>query len=330
MRSLSSAAGAAPKGNTVKRAIIRAALRLALACSAIAPAAAATTDPQIDADASRADASLAIDTLHSSLRAGGSFAEETLPPQGPNYDLLMLQAPALYDSNPIFAPTGYKGSWMFDPSAKLAVRQNFGFIQVSAFSSFEADRFTGFHGADGENWVSSLKTSLRLFHGAVRLYQEFQPVLRYSHTAAFKSDTNDVGGGVDIAMNAVPNTTADLDFNFMRRLLSAGNSDALTLRPTLGLVAGPWRLLMQPSYRVRFFDHAVGPSRTDQTVIVPAIVEYAPRWIEAGFGVQGDIQLSATYVRNISSVPGNRASQWIIGPTLEFGVSDSWKWNPFD
>jgi hypothetical protein len=290
-------------------------------------------DVQIDVTASQNDTSQTINPVVNpppAYRITKSNFKVQLP--SGNYFLVLLQAPYGYDSNPTLASSGIRESSRFDPSAKLALKQDFGLVTLTASSSFDIDQYADNSAANAQTWLSSIKLGLSTPVGGWTPYVQYQPALKYnSDYSVLKSETNDVGGGIDFKPSVTWFANVDIDFNAVRRYSLSGNSDAFTVKPTISGVSGDklWRFLVQPNFRVRWYDEAAGISRTDETIIVPAIVEYDPTWLKSKDGdVQGDIEFTVTYTQNFSNIAKNRASQWIIGPVLELGLSKSWSDNP--
>ncbi|HXC56639.1 MAG TPA: hypothetical protein VNU97_15175 [Rhizomicrobium sp.] len=314
--------------SAARRGSARAALCATLLLLGAVAARAQTVDTQIDITASQSDASQTINRPLTILNGGESA--QFVRPKG-NYLVAFLQLPYTFDSNPALANTATQNSWRFDPSANLGVQQQFGPLLFTASSAFDIDRYPDAKSADAETWLSSARLALTLWGGYVKPYAQYQPVLKYvANFSSLKSETNDYGGGIDFTIPALENGSADADLGFTRRYAAAGDSDAASLKTTLGYVMGPLRFLFQPVFRIRWYDTVAGSRRIDDTIIAPAIVEYDPGWLKLGNGLQGDIQLSATYTENFSTVATNHAAQWIVGPTLEFGLAQGWAFDPLE
>jgi hypothetical protein len=289
-------------------------------------------DVQIDVTTSEVDTSEAINPLLNPPPPSGAeiknFALQ--PPPGPNYFWALVQFPYGYNSNPTLASSDINESWHFDPAIKLALKQQLGPMQLNVSSAFDIDRYSSNSGANAETWLSSIKLNFKPF-GQFTPYLQYQPALKYDEDySVLKSETNDLGGGVDYKLppGAIWKLV-DIDASVLRRYSLTVDSTAVAIKPTFSYVSGNklWRFLFQPTFRVRWYDEAAGISRTDETIIAPAILEFDPPWLDFGDFV-GDIELSAIYTHNFSNIATVRASQWIVGPVLEFGWSHSWPKNP--
>jgi hypothetical protein len=324
-RTVQPATRLAPRRTALRAALLNLSILLASGTTALAQ----NADVQIDVTASQNDASQAINNplLTPTPKVGGSTSYQLVRPNGPNYFQFLLQAPYAYDSNPTLANTGVNESGRFDPSLKLFLLQQIGMVQLNATSGFDIDQYADNSSANAETWVSSLKLAFnQWWPGRVSPYLQYQPALKYnSDYSVLKTETNDVGGGADFAL-AIPGWSADVDFNFMRRYSSPVNSEALTVKPTFGYVSDDkhWRFLVQPQFRVRWYDDMLGVSRTDETIIAPAILEYDPDFLKIDDDAQGDIEFTVTYTQNFSNIAKDRGAQWVVGPVLEFGLSHSW------
>jgi hypothetical protein len=248
-------------------------------------------------------------------------------PKNNNYFWVLLSLPETYNSNLFIADTGGVGSDRFDPKFQINFAQQFGHFQFAVNSAFDADRYGQLSAADGNTWLSSVKLN---YIGTpapdVVPYLLYQPSLKYgadfSHTI---SQSYDYGGGLGLSQSALglggldPHWKVVLDLNGTRRISGPGDSASLSLKSTVAYLPEKslWKLFFSPNFRVRWYDKSLPITRQDESLILPAVVQWNPHFLDS---VDGDILFSVSYVRNFSNIPSKQGNQWNIGPTLELSA----------
>ena len=247
-----------------------------------------------------------------------------------NYLWFLLQLPGTYDSNAGFAANGAVASDRFDPKLQMNLSSSFfhDTLQFTDISAYDVDRYARDNKTAAETFQSIVQ--LNYYSGGQPLpgqsvfvpYLWYQPAFKYDSTFSHRLlMQNDVGGGITYKTN-IDQWAGSLDLNFTERFTEPTNSTSLWIRGAVLRAFGDshqYVVQFAPNFRFRWYNSAAGFTRQDETLIVPLIFEWDPKFLQSTH-LFGDIQLSLFYAKNFSNGQKFTYQQWNDGPVPEMSA----------
>jgi hypothetical protein len=250
----------------------------------------------------------------------------------PSFDYLwfLLQLPGTYDSNAGFAPSGEVASDRFDPKLQMNFSKSFfdHRIQFTDISAYDVDRYARDNKTAAETFQSIVQ--INYFSGGPPFpgqsvfvpYLWYQPTFKYDSTFVHRLlMQNDVGAGLGYK-GSTEGWAVSLDLNLTERYTEPTTSTSLWIRAgALRAFGDSQQYVIQfaPNFRLRWYDRVAGFARQDETLVVPLIIEWDPKFLQSTHFL-GDIQLSLFYAKNFSNEQKYAYEQWNNGPVPELSA----------
>ena len=275
---------------------------------------------------------------------GSDIRQRPTSPGAPQRDFeVALTAPILFTTNAVREsaveaglPASQKSDWHFNPDLLGRWSHQFSSFKASASLDAMVDRFFTQTDQDEDSLFGNVK--LALTDGRSDL---FVPYVAYAATMDLRPDfrtrddtLHDFAAGISSAFayardwhsirprDAIDpgNLSISFDLSAGRRLADPSlfeNTFVIAAADLVYVVNGDWAVGLTPKFRVRWYDNFEGESRRDYRLSAGLRAVWTPQWLTR-LVRRGEIDFTATFRRNASTVSRESFSEWEFGPAAVF------------
>lgn len=251
---------------------------------------------------------------------------------------ISLAAPLLYTTNAIEEDTNagptQKSDWHFNPDLLLRWANQYSAVKLSATFDVSVDRFFTETEVDEDTLYGAVKAAFTDGRSDLLI-----PYVSYAATVDFRPDfrrrddtLHDLAVGVSSGIGFGPgwhliryrdaldpgDTSVTFDIRAGHRFSDPRDFENTFITLTLDasyIFNRQFTVGVAPRFRVRWYDDFFGESRRDYRPSVVLKAVWTPDWLTERLPL-AEIDITATFIRNISTDPFESFSLWDVGPAV--------------